>query len=263
MKKEKKRSYTNIILIVLVIVLLIGAGYSAYTMVSEQLEEEAEAQAYEDLTTEVIGQQTLVPVGETQDTATYLDIDHAALKIQNKDYAGWIDIPDTKISFPIVYAYNYKVYLYKSFAGKTTKSGTPFMDYRCNTDFSSRNTVIFGHNMMSAKKMFYPLTNYMNDADYVAAHPYIYIYIDNSVYAYRIFSILVTDTSSEAYDVYFSNDDLFTEWVMRLQKASKYDCGADVSAMNNVLTISTCRKGYQNGKRLLVSAMLEKIIQLV
>ena len=59
-----------------------------------------------------------------------IKVDSAGLKKRNPDYAGWIYVPGTDISYPVVIGKEGDPYLHKAFDGSYSYSGTIFFDKR-------------------------------------------------------------------------------------------------------------------------------------
>lgn len=75
-----------------------------------------------------------------------LSIDFDALRAINPDIVGWIVVPGTEISYPIVQGRDNAHYLRHTFGGRQSASGAIFLDYRDAPDFRGRAR-IYGHNM--------------------------------------------------------------------------------------------------------------------
>lgn len=82
---------------------------------------------------------------------------------KNSDFAGWINIPDTKINYPVVQGEDNETYLRKGFEKDYQYSGTPFADWQCNVTKPSDNVIIYAHNMRDGS-MFAELLNYKDKA---------------------------------------------------------------------------------------------------
>ena len=100
-------------------------------------------------------------------------IDLASLQGINNDAVGWIEIPDTSVSYPLVHTTDNTYYLTHTFDNKTNRSGSIFVEASNAADFSDLHTIIYGHNMKNGS-MFAGLKNY-SDQSYAEAHPYIYV----------------------------------------------------------------------------------------
>jgi len=88
-------------------------------------------------------------------------IDWAALRAINPDVVGWIEVPGTTISYPIVQGTDNDHYLYHTFTGARNASGAIFLDHRDSPDFHSR-AMIYGHNVRNGS-MFAPLLGWVGD----------------------------------------------------------------------------------------------------
>ena len=73
-------------------------------------------------------------------------INFDALFAINPRTVGWITLPDSTISYPIVQGNDNRHYLHHTFGGRRNASGAIFLDYRDPSDFSGR-AKIYGHNM--------------------------------------------------------------------------------------------------------------------
>ncbi|MBQ4468121.1 MAG: class B sortase [Firmicutes bacterium] len=160
----------NLITLLIVIVLLAMIGFSGYKIVSILMD-------YHEV--EVINE-------EAREEYVYYDkddfpiVDFDKLTAANNDIVGWLYIPDTNVNFPIVKGEDNDVYLHNDYLGRYNFAGSIFMDYRCNSKFKDRETMIYGHNMHSGA-MFGRLKKY-DDADYLKAHKDVYVLLPNKKY---------------------------------------------------------------------------------
>ena len=72
-----------------------------------------------------------------------IDIDK--LKNEYDEAIGYIEIPNTNISYPIMQGEDNNYYLKHLPNGDSNKIGSIFIDYR-NNEFNDQNTIIYGHN---------------------------------------------------------------------------------------------------------------------
>ena len=118
-------------------------------------------------------------------------IDLAACKAQNSDFIAWLQIPGTKISYPVVQTDDAAYYLTHTFSRKEGVSGCLFSLGKSDYRLPGRNIAIYGHHMRRSRSqtMFQPLHGY-KDADYLAKHPVIQL---DSLYhsdTYAVFAAL-------------------------------------------------------------------------
>lgn len=96
--------------------------------------------------------------------------EYAALYRENPDLFGWVQIPDTDLSYPVMYTpEDPEYYLRRAFDGSDSDSGVPFLDGDCTED--GGNYLIYGHNM-NAGTMFALLPSYARQ-DFWEEHPVI------------------------------------------------------------------------------------------
>ena len=66
------------------------------------------------------------------------------LKAQNEDVIGWIEIPDTEISYPLMQGDDDQYYLKHTFSGNKNSAGSIFVEYQNKPDLTDRHTIIYG-----------------------------------------------------------------------------------------------------------------------
>lgn len=112
-----------------------------------------------------------------------LNIAYTKLKELNNDYVGWLYIPDTNISYPIVKGTDNSFYLNHNFLKEESKAGSIFIDCNVN-EFEDRNTIIYGHYMKDGS-MFADL----HKVSYELNNTYkVYIATESKILEYEIFS---------------------------------------------------------------------------
>lgn len=120
-----------------------------------------------------------------------------ALIAENADCIGWLSIDGTNISYPVMHTpSNPQKYLRRSFYGKYSQSGVPFLDGRC--DLQSTNLIIYGHNMKNGT-MFSDLKKYLN-TDFLNAHRTVRLETADGVCLFTVTEVLKTNTADPRYD---------------------------------------------------------------
>ena len=174
------------------------------------------------------------------------EVDLRALQAVNPDVFGWIEIPDTEISYPLMHGEDDQYYLKHTFSGNKNSAGSIFIEALNKPDFSERHTIIYGHNMKNGS-MFGSLKEYRN-ASYLVEHPMVYIDLEDGTHAYEIFSCYETSANSNTYTIGFASqpDGRYEQFVHTLKNSSAYDTGIEVSKNDRVITLSTCTKRSEN-----------------
>ncbi len=187
----------------------------------------------------------------------YVAADFAALSGVNPDTVGWIAIPDTNVSYPVVQAYDNRKYLDISFKGGRSDAGTPFADSNNNMRSLDANTIIYGHNMGAGRSdMFGELLSYKDRAFY-EAHRYIQF---DTVYErhgwWKVVAVIEYDIRSKDFDylyLWFDDDAAFMEWASSAVERSLHASDEEIAQNDRILTLSTCdRSKYGRNGRLLV-----------
>jgi len=178
-----------------------------------------------------------------------------AMNRTNPEIVGWIWAYDTTISFPLLQSDDNVKYLTTTYNGSYGSLGSIFLDYRVNSDFTSRNTIIYGHNGNHGV-MFGALEYYLK-ASYVESHPYFCIMTRDGLKKYEIFSVYLVDAYSDSYSVYFQTDTHFTNYLSKIVSRSFFDTGVTVSTSDLVVTLSTCTNNVNDeNERIVVHGKL-------
>ncbi|MBQ6284853.1 MAG: class B sortase [Bacilli bacterium] len=185
-----------------------------------------------------------------------INTDLEALKEINNDVKGWIQVKGTNINYPFVQYKDNDYYLTHSFEKNKSKAGWIFMDYRNNTDFEDKNTIIFGHNRFD-KSMFGSLKNLLNSSWLKNKDNHI-IKISTEKYNmnFQIFSVYKIKTTSDYLINNFNSENDFTKFIKMITKRSSYNFKVNVNNNDKLLTLSTC-SGSKN--KLVVHAKLIKV----
>ena len=176
----------------------------------------------------------------------YLRIDFEGLQAVNPDVIGWIEIPCLSISYPVVQGTDNAYYLHHLFTGEYNSSGSIFVDYHNQPDFTDQNTIIYGHNMKNGS-MFGTLSRYQDEALWEAS-PYFYLYVPGKVLKYQIFSCYAGYVRSQAYTYSFPEESDFEIFLGQIRSYAGYDTSVEVGKTDRVVTLSTCvssRRDYR------------------
>ncbi len=238
--------------------------YCGYRMINARLESEAAKEAYTSLArqigaeaeNEVMQDELEEAMKEAVAQHTYppLQMDMDALQEMNGDFRGWLYFPAVDISYPIVQAEDNDYYLHRSFEGEKLSAGCIFMDCGASADWSDRNTFVFGHNMRDGS-MFGNLKMIVQDPTVCQVNKYFYIYTEECVYTYEVFSCYKTDSSGDRYMTFTSDEnyDLYTDWAM---VHSVIESEADLTERPNIVSLSTCHGSAGTSRRLIVHGVL-------
>lgn len=176
------------------------SGINIYSELRQQQKEKEEFKVIAEIAelpmTEAPAEQTESEQAEpTEEPAAERNI--PALIAANTDCIGWLSIDGTNISYPVMHTpSDPQKYLRRSFYGKYSQSGVPFLDGRCSPN--SDNLIIYGHNMKNGT-MFANLKKYLN-TDFLNAHRTVRLETADGVFLFTVTEVLKTNTADPWYD---------------------------------------------------------------
>jgi len=284
-----KKSILNILIILLVIVFCVS-GWQVFRIVSEYKEGE---NSYDELNqfivvpeatqaskksgpTEIpdlaIAGSTALPSatagpgtagGEGSETTedenrrvspfTFPEVDFEALKAINPDVVGWIYIPGTEISYPVMQAEDNEYYLHRLMNRKGNGSGSIFMDYRCDPELWDTHTILYGHHMNNGS-MFAKLMGYKRQAFY-EEHKVFQLMTPETNFQMEVIAAYVSRPDWKAWDVDFETDEDVKEWIEAIMRRSAIDTGYTYTPGDQFVTLSTCTYEYASARFLVVGVI--------
>jgi len=189
----------------------------------------------------------------------FKDCDLSSLLKKNKEIYGWICIPETNISYPICQHKDNSYYLTHTYNKEVNYVGTPFIDYRCNPNFSDYNTIIYAHRMKD-KTMFSALHSYRDKSQW-DKNSHILIYtLDHRILVYTIYAAFKGDPDGISYDSNISstkNKESFIDYTL---KHAEYDTGITPTTKDSFITLSTCIDS-KHEYRMIVHGVLTETIK--
>ena len=181
------------------------------------------------------------------------DMDLAALRAVSGDVIGWIWIPGTKLSYPLVQGEDNDYYLNHAWNGRKVSAGSIFIDFSCAADFSGYNTVIYGHSMDNGS-MFRTLLNYKKQS-YYDKYPEIYIYTPNGNYRMIIFAAYETKHDDLVYGKVYSEKGV-EKLVNHAISKSKIKTKVEVSSKDKIVSLSTCAYSSKNARCIVMGKLV-------
>jgi len=197
-----------------------------------------------------------VDVVPTENGPSYqlLNIDFNSLLSKNSDTVGWICIPNTSANYSIVKSSDNDFYLTHSFNKSENSAGWIFMDYRCNSDFSSKNTIIYGHNRKNGS-MFGTIKN-MLKADWYDNNSYITIATPSGNRIYQVFSMYKVPAETYYTSTGFSSDSEYETFLSTICKRSIHNFNVNLTSEDSIITLSTC-SGTNNARTVVHAKLVE------
>lgn len=181
-------------------------------------------------------------------------MDLPALQQVNSDVIGWIAIPGTEISYPLVQGTDNDYYLTHTWNLSSSAVGSIFMDCRCAADGSGFNTIVYGHRMNNGS-MFAALKHYKKQ-DFWQAHPQVYVTTAEGTHSYKIYAAYEAALDGTAYYSTFSDETVQQTFIGEGVSQSVIRTGVTPTVNDHILTLSTCT-GNGHATRWVVQAVME------
>lgn len=190
-------------------------------------------------------------------------VDFDALAKVNPDVKGWIYIKGTGINYPIVQTTDNTTYLHRTFEETDSFIGAIFLDAGCEADFSSENSIVYGHNLKNGQ-MFGMLkkhydTEYNKDADY-KAHQKIWIITPEEELEYKVFAAREIDVNadSDVYTISFASEEEYASYLKDAMDKSLYTLKTKPDSADTMLTLSTCTSSSEAGRFIVQATQIQR-----
>ncbi len=186
------------------------------------------------------------------------------LRKQNEDIVAWLEIPNTKINYPILQTTDNEYYMTHTYNKEYSKDGSIFLDKNYDWNIPSSNLLIYGHNNKNGN-MFQELLRYENES-YYKEHPTIQFTTINEDCQYEIISVFKSrvyyKSEQNVFRYYFfinaKNEEEYNYYIEESKKASLYDTGKTAKYGEQLLTLSTCEYSQEDGRFVIVARKIEK-----
>lgn len=205
-----------------------------------------------------INQQADASLYETYKPTAKDVISFAELQKKNPEVIGWITVDHTHIDYPLVQGEDNSKYVNTDPLGAFSLSGSIFLDYNNQKDFSDMNSIIYGHHM--EKDAMFGELEYYQEPSYFEQHSNGKLYYEGKWHHVQFFAFLHAD----AYDTMLYNTELqriadvpgYLEYVR--QHASYFE---EISFQKDerFITLSTCTSDSTNGRHLLIGRITDEI----
>lgn len=176
------------------------------------------------------------------------------LKKRNSDVIGYLEIPDTTISYPVMQTKDEPdFYLNHDIDKNYSFYGTPYLSAYCDLE-KSDNLIIYGHNINSGR-MFGALTQY-KDENFYKEHKNIY-FTTESKDKYEIFTVISVSKYTFPYwqFVMARDEDDYDEFINLVKQHNLYDTGITPKYGDKLMTLSTCDNSRGHDYRFVVIAV--------
>ncbi len=243
-KTKSKKKY--IFILILIFIIIVAFAYYKFTNQNEKVNS--------DILNNIEVDET-----KTTDTITEKMLQLQELKKENEDIVAWIQIPDTKIDFPVLQGKDNEYYMRHTYKKEYSVDGSIFLDKDYDWDKPSDNLLIYGHNNKNGN-MFQDLLKY-EDENYYKEHTSINFTTVNEDCVYEIIAVFKSrvyyKSEKNVFRYYYfinaENEEDYNYYVNESKKASLYDTGKTAKYGEQLLTLSTCEYSQEDGRFVIVA----------
>ncbi|MBQ8920874.1 MAG: class B sortase [Oscillospiraceae bacterium] len=176
-----------------------------------------------------------------------------AAEAVNSGIVGWLTVPGTHIDYAVCQAEDNDFYLHNGFDGRYNYDlGCPFLDYRCEPDFSGFNSIVYAHHL-KRQRMFADIALF-KDESFLRAHPTGSLTLHDGVHPIRFFAYLNVPSTAPAYRAVFVTEGERQEYLDELFDAAAYSI-MDAAALPDdphLILLSTCTYEFDQARGVLV-----------
>lgn len=191
-----------------------------------------------------------------QERTAQRPVEYDSLIAVNPDIRGWISIPDTGLSLPVLQGKDNEFYLTHDFYGEYDRHGSIFIDCKTDVGIEQSNTVLYGHHMRDGS-MFGLLENYAQE-DFYRKNPFFSFDLIGEERTYQILAVVKCSLAAGENDFRYydykiiSEEENFWQYYNSIKALSLYDIPVTASYGDELVTLCTCDYSVQDGRLLVV-----------
>ena len=203
---------------------------------------------------------TPAPEPIPEEAAHLAELDLEGLRQVSEDVLGWIHIPGSDISYPLMDSEDNRDYLELTWNGEKSRGGSIFLECRSSEDLSDFHTLIYGHNMKDGS-MFAGLHAYTS-RDFWEEHRYICFDTLTAHHTYEIFAVFTTTASEGMGFAYHdlinaATQEVFDTFVAKCLSLSLYGTELVPVYGDKIICLSTCEYSQTNGRLVVAAARIQ------
>ena len=263
MEQKNSKNIWKMLYILLVAACILCIGVLLFFLKKDQKEELSAEQQQEQILEEFT--QDVTPEAEVleEPERAELPIDFEGLWEINPEIYAWIQVPDTKINYPILQheGEDQGYYLTRDLYGKSNQAGSIYTEDYNNKDFQDYHTVLYGHNMKNGS-MFHNV-RYFADREFFEKHRELYVYMPEKILKYEIIACYEYDDRHLLGMFDYDDMEAYGEYLEEIMNPrSMYAMireGWELDTDDKLLTLSTCIANKPNNRRLLQAVLVEEV----
>lgn len=246
-KANKKKILRYTIIMILSLIVISGIVYISIKLYTDNKEDKD----YSSLS-EYMKEETGEENKDKEKTEKMIKLEE--LHKENEDIIAWLEIPDTKISYPVLQTGDNEYYLTHNYKKEYSASGSIFLDKDVDIEKPSSNFLMYGHRNKKGI-MFEDLLKF-KDKEFYENHKKIKFTTLNEDTEYEILAVFYSrvyyadevDVFRYYYFVDAENEEEYNEFVENAKRVSIYDTGVEAKYGDTLITLSTCNYHTEDRK---------------
>lgn len=190
-------------------------------------------------------------------------IDFDALQESNDEIYAWLNVPGTKVDYPIVQSKESDDFYLKHSATdkKYSASGAIYTQSMNSTDFSDRVTVIYGHNNYG--DTFFTTLHNFEDEETFNENEYFTVYTPNRKLTYQIISAFKYDDRHIMNSFNFNDLSVYADFLDMIQnptsanKNVRTSLDKEITTDDKIVILSTCVTNQKNNRYLVCGVLVK------
>ncbi|MCI7262063.1 MAG: class B sortase [Clostridiaceae bacterium] len=253
---KKWRRCLEALLFLLLLAALFALGKRGFTTWKQKRQEEELRELSRQQ--ETAAERELVMEEETEGETELLyesPIDFDALREINPDIVAWVEIPGTRIDYPVVQTDDNETYLHRSFEGGESSAGAIYLDCDSDSDFMGRHSVLYGHHMKNGS-MFAEIVKF-KEKSFFQEHREVILYLPDRELHLRTIAALYGDAGGEKRRTVFADQESFNRYVDEMTK----NCSFRELPEGNcecLYSFVTCSYEFENARTILYAVREEE-----
>ena len=183
-----------------------------------------------------------------------ISMDFTELLKTNSDIKGWIFGEGTNVDYPILQTDDNDFYMDHLYNKEANSSGSIFADYRNQSDFSDRNTVLYGHHMGNGT-MFGSIEHYASQ-DFYDATPTMKLYTPEGDYLIELICGTHESGDEQFVEFNFKTEEDFQKYVESFRARSTFKSDVQVQPGDKLISLCTCAYVFDNARYLLMGRLV-------
>lgn len=179
-----------------------------------------------------------------------------ALQALNPEVISWLSVYGTHIDYPVTQSQDNRKYINTNARGEYALSGSIFLDYHNQPDYSDFNSILYGHHM-DQQTMFGELDQF-TDETFFNTHPYGNLFYNGQNHGLAFFAFLHVDAyDSAVFNPRVQGKEAQQAYLENLLTQAIHQRDRRITTDDHIVLLTTCSSTSTNGRDILVAQITD------